>query len=290
MSRVSGEICETEPKPRRNVARDIIKTMQRTVSAHLELDIRGVTNMVFSLGAATGATRATETLRFTLDGVDQGFTELADVHGTRLHRFVSEKGRMIVDYEAQLEGRAAPADTDDVDLITYLRPSRYCQSDSLGPTARSEFYGLKGAVLLRAVTDWVFAKIAYVSGSSLPTDGATRTLLNRQGVCRDFAHVTIALLRAMEVPARMVAVYAPGLSPMDFHAVVEAWMDGEWWVLDATRLAPRRTMVRISTGRDAADTAWLTSNWTDLAVTSMEILAVADTLPFDDGYELVQLG
>ncbi len=98
------------------------------------------------------------------------------------------------------------------------------------------------------------------------------------------------MLRAMDVPARMVAVYAPGLSPMDFHAVVEAYVEGEWWVVDATKLAPRQSLVRISTGRDAADTAWLTSNWTDLYVLSMLVTVVADELPLDDHVGLVQLG
>jgi transglutaminase-like putative cysteine protease len=264
--------------------------MQRTLSAHLELDLRGRTNMVFSIGAASGSDFAAESLTFSLAGVPQEYREIAGPEGTRLHQFVSEGGHMVVDYFAEITGRASPAGTDDLDLITYLRPSRYCESDSLSPTARAEFFGLSGPTLLRAVTDWVWARIAYVSGSSLPTDGATHTLLGRRGVCRDFAHLTIAMLRAMEVPARMVSVYAPGLSPMDFHAVVEAWMDGQWWVLDSTRLAPRQTMVRIATGRDAADTAWLTSNWTDLAVLSMLVTVGADSLPFDDGYQLVQLG
>ena len=80
-----------------------------------------------------------------------------------------------------------------------------------------------------------------------------------QGVCRDYAHLTITLLRALEVPARLVAVYAPGLHPMDFHAVVEADVDGTWCVVDATRLAPTRSLVRICAGRDAADTAFLTT-------------------------------
>jgi len=264
--------------------------MQRTVSAHIELDLRGVTNMVFSMSAALGANLSSEKIRFCLDGVDQDFSELTDVHGGRLHQFVTDKGHMVVDYFAEVDGRAAPAPTSEVDLVTYLRPSRYCQSDSLFPTARSEFRGLSGHNLVRAVTEWVWTRIAYVSGSSLPTDGATRTLLNRQGVCRDFAHVTIAMLRAMDMPARMVAVYAPGLSPMDFHAVVEAWVDGQWWVVDATRLAPRQSLLRISTGRDAADTAWLTSNWTDLAVRSMLVTVSADELPKDDHVQLVQLG
>ena len=76
-------------------------------------------------------------------------------------------------------------------------------------------------------------------------------------MCRDYAHLTITLLRALEIPARLVAVYAPGLSPMDFHAVVEADVDGTWCVVDATRLAPTSSLVRICSGRDAADTAFL---------------------------------
>jgi transglutaminase-like putative cysteine protease len=95
-------------------------------------------------------------------------------------------------------------------------------------------------------------------------------------VCRDFAHLTIALLRAMDVPARMVSVYAPGLDPMDFHAVTEAWTGDRWITVDATGLAPRHTMLRIATGRDAADTAFLTSHGNDLTLTSLFISATVD--------------
>ena len=102
-------------------------------------------------------------------------------------------------------------------------------------------------------------RVAYIAGSSRSTDGAVTTLLSRQGVCRDFAHLVIAMLRACDMPARLVSVYAPGLQPMDFHAVAEALVDGEWLVADATTLAPRAAMLRIATGRDAADTAFLTS-------------------------------
>ncbi|HPM52413.1 MAG TPA: transglutaminase, partial [Rhodoglobus sp.] len=94
----------------------------------------------------------------------------------------------------------------------------------------------------------------------------------------------------LDVPARMVAVFASGLSPMDFHAVAEAWVDGAWWTVDATRLAPRQSMLRISTGRDAADIAFLTNHWADLSLTRMEVLAIVDELPSDDGTQLVQLG
>jgi transglutaminase-like putative cysteine protease len=264
--------------------------MMRTASVHLELELRGRTNLVFSITPAIGATIASERLEFTLDGVQQSFREIGDVHNGRLQVFETTRGSLAVDYAVEVIGRANPAPVDELDLITYLRPSRYAQSDSLTPVARAEFRGLSGYPLVQAVSDWVFERIAYVPGSSHPTDGATRTLTSREGVCRDFAHVTIAFLRAMEIPARLVSVYAPGLTPMDFHAVAEAYVDGAWWVIDSSRLAPRGTLLRIATGRDAADTAWLTSNWTDLAVKSMALTVVADELPFDDHTARVQLG
>ena len=264
--------------------------MQRTVTSRLELAIDGRTNMVFSLAAAQGAALASESLTLTLNGQQQYPTELVDEHGTRLHTLISGPGIMIVEYSADLTGRQEPMPANDLDLVTFLRPSRYCESDSLTPTARSEFAGLTGHDLLSAVTLWVWERLRYVPGSSLPTDGAEQTLLARRGVCRDYAHLVIALLRALDVPARMVAVYAPGLSPMDFHAVAEAWVDGAWWTVDATRLAPRQSMLRISTGRDAADIAFLTNHWADLSLVSLEVLAIVDELPLDDGSELVQLG
>ena len=130
----------------------------------------------------------------------------------------------------------------------------------------------------------------YVPGSSLPTDGAVRTLLARQGVCRDYAHLCVALLRASGVPARLVSVYAPGLDPMDFHAVCEAYVDGMWCVVDATALAPRSSLVRIATGRDAADTAFMTvvSGHADLI--DVVVGAVVDALPDDDMMAATQLG
>ncbi len=231
--------------------------MLRTVTSHLELDIRGSTNMVFSLTAAQGSAVTSETLSFVLDGEPQKATELTDRHGTRLHQFVAGPGLMVVDYTADIAGRSDPAPVVDLDLVTYLRPSRYCESDSLTPTARSEFAGLSGHV---------------------------------QALAGQLLHLVIALLRALDVPARMVAVYAPGLSPMDFHAVAEAYVDGAWWVVDATRLAPRESMVRISTGRDAADIAFLTNHWADLILTDLRVLAIVDDLPRDNVDDLIQLG
>ena len=97
------------------------------------------------------------------------------------------------------------------------------------------------------------------------------------------------LLRALDVPARLVSVYAPGLVPMDFHAVVEALVDDRWLLVDATRLAPRREMVRIATGRDAADTAFLTNTLADVDLIELRVGAEAPELEPDDPNELVEL-
>ena len=160
---------------------------------------------------------------------------------------------------------------------------------TLLPTASSEFRGLSGLELLSAVCSWVHDRLYYVPGSSRVTDGSVGTLLARQGVCRYYAHLVIALLRALKVPARMAAVYAPGLSPMDFHAVAEAFIDGSWQVVDATRLAPRQSLLRISTGRDAADIAFLTNHWANLTLLDLQVLAIVDELPKDGFQRQVQL-
>ena len=106
-----------------------------------------------------------------------------------------------------------------------------------------------------SVVAWVNSHIAYEVGASGPTDSAVDTLLNRQGVCRDFAHLTISLLRALSIPARYVTVYAHQLVPQDFHACLEAYIGGRWCFFDPTHLAPLNGVVKIARGRDAADVA-----------------------------------
>jgi transglutaminase-like putative cysteine protease len=180
------------------------------------------------------------------------------VDGARVHRFVLGAGQTTVSYTAAVEDGGAPRKVTPEEWAVALRPSRYCPSDQLEGFATTEFdRTLPRAELVPAVADWVNGRLVYTSGASRPVDTAIDTLLAGQGVCRDYAHLTITLLRALEIPARLVAVYAPGLSPMDFHAVVEADIDGTWSVVDATRLAPTSSLVRICSGRDAADTAFL---------------------------------
>jgi len=264
--------------------------MKRDVSARIVLSITQPADLVFAIAVADTHRPFDDSFTATLDGTPVEVHEAADLHGTRLHRLAPGTGELVVEYSASLSESAQPEAASEGDLLTYLRPSRYAESDSLLPTAAAEFAGIApGAELLASVSSWVGTRLRYVSGSSLPTDGAVRTLLNREGVCRDYSHLCVAFLRALGIPSRLVAVYAPGLYPMDFHAVAEAWVDNRWCIVDATTLAPRESLVRIATGRDAADTAFLNvlSGRADLIQTNVS--AVVDVLPADDLTRLVSL-
>ena len=266
------------------------------VSSHLEAEVTAVAEIVLSVAVAYGVEE--ETLTVSVDGSPVAVEEVLAPDGTRLHVLRDVPvGALVVDYRASVPAGHGPAPipsaqdaADPLERITYLRPSRYAESDALSSIAVAEFDGLAGKALLDAVSSWVGQHLTYVSGSSGPTDGAVKIYLEREGVCRDYAHLVIALLRARGVPARLVSVYAPGLEPMDFHAVVEARLEDGWYLVDATNLAPRQAMVRIATGRDAADTAFMTVNAGLMDFTGMRVTAIREPdLPVDDVTKLVRL-
>ena len=236
-----------------------------------------------------------EQLEVTLDGASlpDPVEELASTPGGRTHIVRAPKGMLQVRYAATINATAADlpdatltnaAPVFDDEAVTALRQSRYCPSDTLAGFAAVEFADIPpGPDLAAAVASWVFERLAYEPGASGPLDTAVDTLVTNAGVCRDFAHLTISLCRGLGVPARLVAVYAPGLSPMDFHAVVETRLGSDWEVLDPTRLAPRSSLVRIATGRDAADTAFATTLVGEAELVAYEVSAVIDgELPSDD--------
>lgn len=266
--------------------------MNRTVGAELEVIAHGASEIELQIAVADRpGLQVTETLSVVHEGTELPVVEVAGPHGGRLHAVTLPAGPTRISYRAQVSGDAQIPEPTPVDLSLYRRPSRYAQSDVLMGFAAAEFAGLQDLELLAGVTSWVGARLEYVPGSSGPTDGATDTLLARAGVCRDFSHVAIALLRALGIPARVAAVYAPGCDPMDFHAVVEAFVADRWYVVDATALAPRASLVRIATGRDAADTAFLATVTGNVELESSTVFAVADGgLPTDDLRQLVVLG
>lgn len=144
-------------------------------------------------------------------------------------------------------------------VLPYLNPSRYCPSDRLGRWAEHEFGEVgRGHERIETICDWIYDSLDYVVGSTTSETDACETLIQRCGVCRDFAHVAITLCRALGVPARYVSGYAVGLDPPDFHGHFEVFLGDTWWLFDATRRAPRSGFVRIGTGRDAADCAFAT--------------------------------
>lgn len=144
----------------------------------------------------------------------------------------------------------------DRNVIPFIYPSRYCQSDKLGRLAYSKFGKIKHPYKqVSAITSWIFENVQYLSGSTNWQTSAYDTVAERAGVCRDFAHLGIALCRALNIPARYFTGYAHQLQPSDFHACFEAHIGGVWLIFDPTRLAPLNGLVRIANGRDAADAA-----------------------------------
>ena len=178
-------------------------------------------------------------------------------------------GSLTIDYQATVELSHDANSTDEIkeippsqlplEVVPYLYPSRYCQSDRLMKFAQDEFGNCEpGHVKVQAICDWIYHKIDYVSGSSDSQTSAYDTAIERAGVCRDFAHLGIAFCRALSIPARFVSAYAWQLDPPDFHACFEAYLGDRWYLFDATRLAPTNGLVRIGTGKDAADAAFAT--------------------------------
>ena len=243
---------------------------------------------VADLGAST------ETVTLTAsDGSAVPHHEVTLDRGMRLHVIDAPQSEVTLTYEATIAlASAEPEEVSDADAFTYVLPSRYCPSDRLTGLASTEFGAIAtDADRSRRIVSWVHERLSYEPGTTTSTDDALTPLLGGLGVCRDYAHLVVALARAVGMPARYVSVYAPGLSPMDAHAVVEIAVDGQWFVFDATRLAPRRSMVRIGTGRDAADVAILSSLGGVSGPTWFEVTATASpVLPDEDPEELVALG
>lgn len=254
-------------------------TTRRTVSAEVDFASESDHLAVLSLAAARTAGRPFpgERLSLQVDGREVRLDEAEDLHGTRLHLARVPGGtQCTVSYRLEVEGALGePPPAEHVDFVRYTRPSRFCASDEMTGTADALFPGARGGgyATLQRVRDWVHESLDYVVGASTATDTAVQTFLSRQGVCRDYAHLLVTLLRALGTPARLASVYAPGLFPMDFHAVVEAWHDGTWYVLDATGLAPRSQFVRIATGADASATAFLTTLEGEITLGEMRVSA-----------------
>jgi transglutaminase-like putative cysteine protease len=170
--------------------------------------------------------------------------------------------RALVEVERQFPilagvGLTPPAELPAL-VIPYIWPSRYCESDRFEQFVQRTFGDYDDGAKVVAMADWIFQNIEYRCGTSDGSTTAVDVFVRRQGVCRDFAHLLASFARAAGIPARLVSAYAWDLSPQDFHAVVEVWLDNGWHLVDATSLAPLNGLVRIAVGRDATDIAFMT--------------------------------
>lgn len=245
------------------------------------------TQVVARLQAARGDDQRVLNERLTI-GVAR-LTE-SNERGERLLRGAVDAGELRITYAATVDNgdrrplcaEARQHDWADlpVDVYAYLLPSRFCPTDKFLRFAKRQFGGLAGGAAVLAILGWIHSHVDYVSGVSTSSTTAEQTFVDRAGVCRDFTHLAITLIRAAGIPARAVAAYADRLDPPDFHAVVEVWLDGRWWLADPTRLAPVEGLVRIASGRDAGDIAFLTtSGEIDLIEMSVTAERAASPLP-----------
>ena len=189
--------------------------------------------------------------------------------GNRFIRFDAPMGPLTIRYKASVQRAAVevPPDLPEVpvnqvpnEVLHYLMPTRYCESDVMGRAAMQLFGDLpQGIGRVQAIVDWIHESITYEPGSSESTTTAQEVFVQRAGVCRDFAHLGITFCRALNIPARLVVGYVYfDEPPQDFHAVFEAWIGGRWVLFDPTRMAPVDRLVRVGTGRDAKDVAFCT--------------------------------
>ncbi|MFC7336686.1 transglutaminase family protein [Haloferula chungangensis] len=170
-----------------------------------------------------------------------------------------------------------PVGSLHADSLRYLFPSRYCQSDRLGKLAAKLFGHLSHPLAqATAISDWIFENIDYIPGSTDAATSAHDTVTERQGVCRDFAHLGIAFCRALSIPARYFTGYACNMQPPDFHACFEVCVGNQWFIFDPTRLSSPNGLIRIATGRDAADSS-LATIFGSMAMESMMVSCTSDS-------------
>ncbi len=199
--------------------------------------------------------------------------ETSPVSGNRVMRLRAAAGPFQVRYGATVDLQhhvAQPGQIEEVAVaqlparvLGYIYPSRYCQSDRLYKLALREFGQLKpGYGRVMAIRDWVEQHTTFVMNTSNSNTSAIDTLVATEGVCRDFAHLMIALCRASNIPARFTTGIDygadPGLGPSDFHAYVEVYLGGRWYIFDPSGTAIPMGFVRFGSGRDAADVAFAT--------------------------------
>lgn len=232
-----------------------------------------VSDFIFNVHAAQTQCQSLASENFSISQPVEVSLFTDPAHGNRYARLRAQPGPLTVRYDAVVNIAHHVVSPDSVgevpiaqlpaEALAFIYPSRYCQSDRLRQLAFSEFGGLRqGYWRVRAIQDWVQRRTRFVSGSSNATTSAIDTVIEQVGVCRDFAHLMIALCRALNIPARFVTGIDYGSNPIfgppDFHAYVEAFLGGRWYLFDPTGMVLPTGLIRLGTGRDAADVSFAT--------------------------------
>ena len=242
-----------------------------TASIDLQLDyeVTHPAHFLFNIEAAFDDGHRVVSERLSITPSVKVRTFCDERNGNRFLRLDAPKGLLSVNYHANVELISAPVplhlDEAPVsavpdEILRFLMPSRYCESDILSRAAQQLFGDLPhGLSRVRAIESWIHDSIYYLPGFSNSTTTAQEVFVQRAGVCRDFAHLGITFCRALNIPARLVVGYVYfNEPPQDFHAAFEAWLDNQWVVFDPTKMAPIDRLVRVGTGRDAKDVAFAT--------------------------------
>lgn len=241
--------------------------MRYQFGCDLDYEVQAETLFIFNVEVARLARHRDLVEELTITPGPQRRSYTAPQVKNRYTSVLVPEGRLSLRYSGEVDlhvHRADPAGIGEIpvsevplDVIPFLLPSRFVPSDRLGDFAQRQFGHLSpGHERVTRICNWIYDNIDYRRGSSNAETTATESLIDRAGVCRDFAHLGISFCRALNIPARFVSAYALGLEPADFHAVFEAYLDGRWWLFDATRQAALDGLVRIGVGRDAAEIAF----------------------------------
>ncbi|MAF60137.1 MULTISPECIES: transglutaminase family protein [Pseudomonadota] len=247
-----------------------------TLDLHVTLtyDMEGPTDILLQVEAAAIPEQRIESAHIQASHCDH-FVRVAALDGIGDRIWLRTSGRLSIDYRARMTVLRDLADVATLpqmplhqlpgETVQYLFDSHYCPATKFHSFVDTEFGTLSGGARIAAMRDWIAEHFTYQSGSSDATTTALDSFVTRHGVCRDYAHVMIVLARACSIPARFASVYAPDVTPQDFHAVAEVFLanpDGEggaWHLVDPTGMATAADMVKIGVGRDALDVAFLTA-------------------------------
>lgn len=236
------------------------------IDVHLEYQLSQPTDLLLQIEAADLPDQAVLQAHIGFSEVSH-FARVAADEGLGERIWLQADGVFRCDYSSRIkidrplldlrQLGAVPPHLLPGDTVRYLMPSRYCPSDEFQTFVAAEFGALEGGTKIAAMRDWIEGAFSYVPGVSNAQTTALDSFVQRQGICRDFAHVMVTLARAATIPARFASAYAPGVTPPDFHAVAEVYLDGTWHLVDPTGMAPADTIARIGVGADAADVAFL---------------------------------